>query len=90
MVDDIIAMQTLYGLSTTTRTGDTVYGDHSTAGGVYNAVSYPNVAFTIFDSGGNDTIDYSLSSFSQLINLNPETFSNVAATRAIWRSLVVW
>ena len=77
MVADIVAMQSLYGLSTTTRAGDTVYGDHSNAGGVYDASLYPNAAFTIFDSGGNDTIDYSLSSANQLINLNPETFSNV-------------
>jgi len=77
MVADIVAMQSLYGLSTTTRTGDTVYGDHSNAGGVYDASLYPQAAFTIFDSGGNDTIDYSLSSANQLINLNPETFSNV-------------
>ena len=77
MVADIVAMQTLYGLSTTTRAGDTVYGDNSNAGGIYNAVTYPNVALTIFDSGGNDTIDYSGSGYNQLINLNPETFSNV-------------
>jgi hypothetical protein len=77
MEADIVAMQTLYGLSTTTRSGDTVYGFNSNAGGVYDASVYPNVALTIFDSGGNDTLNYSQSSASQLINLNPETFSNV-------------
>ena len=74
---DIIAMQSLYGLSTTTRAGDTTYGDNSNAGGIYDASVYPRAAFTIFDSGGNDTIDYSRVGVSQLINLNPETFSNV-------------
>ena len=77
MAADILAMQQLYGLSTTTRTGDTTYGYHSNAGGIYNAVQYPDVAYTIFDSGGNDTLDFSGSGASQLINLNPETFSNV-------------
>jgi Ca2+-binding RTX toxin-like protein len=77
MEADIVAMQTLYGLSTTTRSGDTVYGFNSNAGGVYNASLYPNVALTIFDSGGNDTLNYSQSGANQLINLNPETFSNV-------------
>lgn len=77
MPADILAMQQLYGLSTTTRTGDTIYGDHSNAGGIYNAQLYPDVAYTIYDSGGNNTIDYSLSSANQVINLNPETFSNV-------------
>jgi len=77
MVADILAMQTLYGLSTTTRTGDTTYGYNSNAGGIYDATAYPRAAYTIFDSGGNDTIDYSGTVASQLINLNPETFSNV-------------
>jgi hypothetical protein len=77
MVADILAMQTLYGLSTTTRTGDTTYGYNSNAGGIYDATAYPKAAYTIFDSGGNDTIDYSGTAASQLINLNPETFSNV-------------
>jgi hypothetical protein len=77
MVADILAMQSLYGLSTTTRAGDTTYGDNSNAGGVYDASAFPKVAYTIFDDGGNDTIDYSGTVASQLINLNPETFSNV-------------
>jgi Ca2+-binding RTX toxin-like protein len=77
---DLVAMQSLYGLSTTTRTGNTTYGDNAsaeTAGGIFDAMAYPRAAFSIFDSGGNDTIDYSNVSASQLINLNPETFSNV-------------
>ena len=37
MVADMVAMSKLYGLSTTTRTGDTVYGFNSNAGGVYVA-----------------------------------------------------
>ncbi|HEU4696194.1 MAG TPA: M10 family metallopeptidase C-terminal domain-containing protein, partial [Sphingomicrobium sp.] len=78
MVTDIIAMQQMYGLSTTTRAGDTTYGFNSNAGrDVYNAGIMSNVAYTIFDSGGNDTLDYSGFSQSQTINLNPETFSNV-------------
>lgn len=77
MEADIVAMQTLYGLSTTTRTGDTIYGFNSNAGGIYDASAYPNVALTIFDSGGTDTLDFSGSNAAQLINLNSETFSNV-------------
>ena len=76
MVADILAMSQLYGLSSTTRAGDTTYG--SFGQGVYNAAIYPNVALTIFDSGGTDSLDYSSFSTNQLINLNPETFSNVA------------
>jgi hypothetical protein len=58
MVADILAMQTLYGLSTTTRTGDTTYGYNSNAGGVLSDSSIAgSAAYTIYDSGGVDTID---------------------------------
>ena len=77
MVADILAMQTLYGLSTTTRTGDTTYGYNTNAGGVYDATQYPRAAYTIFDSGGTDTLDFSGSASAQVLNLNPETFSSV-------------
>lgn len=78
MVADIVAMQDIYGLSTTTRTGDTTYGFNSNAGNqIYDAASMGALAYTIFDSGGNDTLDYSGYTSDQLINLNPETFSNV-------------
>src|SRR3954454_21386773 len=77
---DIVAMQNLYGLSTTTRTGNTTYGFNSNAGrDMFNASLYPDVAYTIVDSGGTDTLDYSGFSNNQLINLNPETFMNVGS-----------
>ncbi len=80
MNGDIVAMQQMYGLSTITRTGDTTYGFNSNAGrAVYNASSMPNVAYTVFDSGGNDTLDYSGFSQNQVINLTAETFSNVGS-----------
>jgi serralysin len=74
---DIVAMQNLYGLSTTTRTGNTTYGFNSNAGNLFNASLYSDVAYTIYDSGGTDTLDYSGFNDNQLINLNPETFMNV-------------
>lgn len=78
MVGDIAAMQDLYGLSTTTRTGDTTYGFHSNAGrDVFDATIVPTAGYTVFDSGGNDTLDYSGYAKDQLINLNSGTFSNV-------------
>jgi hypothetical protein len=74
---DIVAMQSLYGLSTATRTGNTTYGFNTNAGGIYDAGLYPTAAYTIFDSSGSDTLDFSGSGANQLLNLNPETFSNV-------------
>jgi len=81
-VADIIAMGNLYGLSTTTRLGDTTYGFNNNSGRTaFDAVLNPNVAYTIFDSGGIDTLDYSGFSQNQLINLNAENFSNVGESR---------
>jgi len=80
MVADIIAIGQLYGLSTTTRLGDTTYGFNSNAGrAVYDANLW-GTTYTIFDSGGVDTIDYSNATVGtdQLIDLAPEAFSNVA------------
>ena len=83
MMADIVAMQTLYGLSTITRTGDTIYGFNTNAGrSIYDATQFTDVAYTIFDSGGNDTLDYSGFNVNQVINLNPETFSNVGLNTA--------
>ncbi|HSV12649.1 MAG TPA: M10 family metallopeptidase C-terminal domain-containing protein, partial [Tepidisphaeraceae bacterium] len=92
MQADIIAMQQLYGLSATDHAGDTTYGYHSNVGGVYDASLYPNVALTIYDSGGNDTLDYSLTSAAETINLGDATFSNVGGhfgNVAIARGVVI-
>ena len=79
-VADILAIGNLYGLSTTTRTGDTTYGFNNTSGRVaYDATIYPNISYTVFDSGGVDTLDYSGFGSNQLIDLNSEAFSNVGA-----------
>ena len=78
MNSDIVAMSLMYGLSTTTRADNTVYGFGSTAvRAVYDATQFPGAAYTIFDSGGIDTLNYSGHAQNQLIDLNSETFSNV-------------
>src|SRR5918993_1210285 len=79
-VADIIAMGNLYGLSTTTRVGDTTYGFNNNSGrSAFDATLNPNVSYTIFDSAGIDTLDYSGFASNQRINLNAETFSNVGS-----------
>ena len=77
MIADMVAMQRLYGLSTTTRNTNTTYGFNSNAGSIYQAGATANGAYTIFDAGGTDTLDYSGYAFNQRIDLNPETFSNI-------------
>jgi serralysin len=68
MMADILAITNLYGRSTTTRAGDTVYG----AGWSANMG-----ALCLFDSSGVDTINVSAFSGNQRIDLNPGTYSNV-------------
>ena len=77
MIADMVAMQQLYGLSTTTRSGSTTYGFNSNAGSIYQAGTTANGAYTIFDAGGTDTLDFSGYAYNQRIDLNPETFSNI-------------
>ena len=60
MVHDIAAAQSLYGVDTTTRTGDTVYGFNSTADrDVFDFEVNTNPFLTIYDAGGHDTLDLS-------------------------------
>lgn len=66
MLLDILAAQTIYGAEMTTRTGDDVYRWER------------GEAFltTLWDAGGNDTIDASNQTAS-IINLNAGTFSSI-------------
>jgi hypothetical protein len=87
MQGDIVALQQSYGAATTTRTGDTIYGFGNNSGreiyGISDAVRSSNstlLAFTIIDHGGNDTVNYSIFTTDQRIDLNPETFSNVGGS----------
>jgi hypothetical protein len=55
---DIYAVDSMYGAATSTRTGDTVYGFNSNAGAVLQFRRYTSApALTIYDNGGNDTLD---------------------------------
>ena len=75
---DIYAVASMYGAATSTRTGDTVYGFNSNAGAVFNFGTYTSApALTIYDSGGNDTLDCSGYSAAQTIDLHSGAFSSV-------------
>lgn len=79
LVDDIAAIQRLYGTNTTTRTGNDVYGFNSTTGrDFYTATSASTpVIFAVWDAGGVDTLDFSGYTQTQRIDLNDGAFSNV-------------
>lgn len=77
MLHDILALQNIYGANTTTRAGDTVYGNNSNAGGIFDFASNTSPAFSIWDGGGRDTLDSSAYSGAQTLNLNAGAFSNL-------------
>jgi serralysin len=78
MIHDILAVQKMYGVDTTTRTGDTVYGFNSTAGkSVFDFTVNKAPIVTIWDAGGNDTLDASGYRTNQEINLNPGSLSSI-------------
>lgn len=77
MVHDVAAIQRIYGVDKTTRTGDTTYGFNSNAGkDAYDLTKNPTPVFTIWDAGGNDTLDLSGYSTPSVINLNPGEYSS--------------
>lgn len=79
LMDDIVAVQKLYGANLETRAGDTVYGFNSNADrDFYSATSNASkLVFSVWDGGGNDTLDFSGFSQNQKINLNEGSFSDV-------------
>ncbi|MCV9878226.1 serralysin family metalloprotease [Brenneria izbisi] len=83
MIDDIAAIQRLYGANMSTRTGDTVYGFNSnTDRDFYTATdSSQTLIFSVWDAGGNDTFDFSRYADDQRINLNEKGFSDVGGLR---------
>ncbi|KKY63587.1 serine 3-dehydrogenase [Morganella morganii] len=79
LLDDITAIQKLYGANYHTRTGDTVYGfDSNTGRDYYSAKSVSDkLIFTVWDGGGNDTLNFSRYKQDQKISLREGDFSDV-------------
>jgi len=79
LLDDIAAVQKLYGANLETRASDSVYGFNSNAErDFYSATSAASkVVFSVWDGGGNDTLDFSGFNQNQKINLNEGSFSDV-------------
>ncbi|MDF2496021.1 M10 family metallopeptidase [Sphingomonas sp.] len=77
LVHDIAAIQEIYGVDSTTRTGDTVYGFNSTADrAAYDFSKNTRPIVTIWDAGGNDTLDFSGWNTPSTIDLNEGAFSS--------------
>lgn len=79
MMADIIAIQSLYG-TPIANDGDTIYGyGSSTRSYLDVALDLSNpVAFTIYDTGGTDTLDFSVYTAHQRMDLRAERYSDLA------------
>lgn len=92
MPADIVAIQNLYGDDVSTREGNTVYGANSNVSGYLGTMfgamfdgESPNqkywldnnMVFTVFDTGGRDTLDFSTTRTAQRIYLTENTLSSV-------------
>ncbi|MCB8874345.1 Hint domain-containing protein [Acidisoma silvae] len=78
MLDDIATIQSKYGVNWNTRDTDTTYGFHSNAGwDFFNFDDDKQPVFTIWDGGGNDTIDASGYAGKQTIDLMPGSYSSL-------------
>ncbi|MCZ8142095.1 MAG: M10 family metallopeptidase C-terminal domain-containing protein [Acetobacteraceae bacterium] len=90
---DIVAVHNQYGANTTFNSGDSVYGRNATAGSLYDFANYTTApAFTIYDTGGSDTLDASGYGANQTINLTAEAFSSIGGISnniAIARGVVI-
>lgn len=80
MLNDIMAIQTIYGAETTTRTGDTIYGFSTTitdtTKAIYDFTVNLHPILTLYDSTGTDTLNLSGWTTSSVINLAPGSFSS--------------
>ncbi len=81
MMNDIRALQQMYGANFNTNSGDTVYTWSQTTGesfinGVGQGQPGANKIFmTVWDGGGNDTYDFSNYTTGVTVNLNPGSYS---------------
>lgn len=80
MLNDVMAIQAIYGENTTTEPGDTVYGFNcnvsSDTKAVFDFEKNKNPILTIYDAAGNDTLDLSHWSLASKIDLEPGHFSS--------------
>jgi serralysin len=80
MLNDVLAIQSIYGASGTTRLGDTVYGFSSNLTGpsaqIFDFTFNPHAILTLFDSGGTDTLNLSGWGAASSVNLVAGQYSS--------------
>ena len=92
MVDDVFVIQQKYGADMTTRTGDTTYGFNATDDVTNEALRFEtgemSTVFTIWDAGGNDTLDLSGYHTDSVIDLREGGYSSAGGWGAYDSSLI--
>ena len=84
LLHDVAAIQAIYGADPTTRTGNTTYGFNSTAGkSAFDFSQTPLPVITIYDAGGNDTLDLSGYNTPSTIDLTPGAFSSAGGSGVV-------
>jgi len=80
MLNDVMAIQAIYGIAADTRLGSTVYGFSSNVTGLASSVFdfsiNRNPILTIFDSGGIDTLNFSGWNTNSTISLLSGAYSS--------------
>ena len=80
MLNDVLAIQSIYGTSTATRTGDTVYGFAcnltDTTASLYDFTVNAHPVLCLFDSTGTDTLNLSGWNTPSTVSLEPGAFSS--------------
>lgn len=83
MINDVLAIQAIYGADTQTRLGDTVYGFHAQGLGAASSIldfsRNLHPVLTLFDSGGSDTLDLSGWNTTTTLDLHPGMYSSANA-----------
>jgi serralysin len=86
MVHDVWVIQQKYGADMTTRTGDTTYGFNATGDVTNEAMRFHSgemhTIFTIWDAGGNDTLDLSGYYTPSVIDLRAGAYSSAGGLGA--------
>lgn len=83
LMADIAWAQKVYGANYETRNTDTTYGFNSNThrDDLSLNSSRDDAVFCVWDSGGNDTLDFSGYDQNQVINLRAESFSDVGTMK---------
>jgi serralysin len=83
MLNDILAIQNIYGADTTTRAGNTVYGYSSNISGavaaIFDFAKNAHPILTIYDANGTDTLNLSGYATDSVINLGSGSFTSCNA-----------